>query len=437
MKGISGIIGSVVVIILLLIAISLILVTMNYAYGIEQTEVKTIMSQLSQPHVTQVSPNSVVTSGRLLASYIIYPDGRVAPLNESVSGVKSFQSYLNGNPWAVVVFSNGQWVNITNVQVPSSNGGNSVSGVPFLTLYYPKQPFEPFNSTQVNEFLCSGTDYALPFYSRIYVKEQYTSQSGFNEYAYVFLNPPDTPVFGVGRFLAIPVTSENGWLNFTVTYYPSGNGGTLGYPVSFGIIVQNASVVDVIYFAFCYWWNSQQNSQAFNFTYGIFQFVPQPAPPYYEYEYNAYNFTNSTTCCGNYLMDTLVGTSGKYVSYDPIIKVAVKFTPGEPAVMYLWIGNYNGAGFSWYKVILPTTQAPLGTSVTIQPGWSWPDVTNTFPVNLYSYNETTINGNMVATLEPLVPVPGSTIEIVTFAPNPNYPSYGVGGTVVFNVTYTV
>ena len=463
MKGISGVIGSVVVIILLLIAVSLTLVAMNYAYGIEQTESKTIMSQLSQPHVAQVSPNSVVTSGRLVASYIIYPNGRVTPLNETVSGVKSFQSYLDGYPWAVVVFSNGQWVNVTNVQIPSSSDSNSVLGIN-LVPYYP-YPIDPFIPGQLDEFLKNETGYNIPLLNcPLNITEEYNG----NQYGHVVLNPSGTPVFGLGRILAIPVTSESGWLNFTITCIPD----DYAYinPVGFAIIVQNASnpVLDIIYFAFRYWqeWTPNRNSiyetfagYRFNFTYGVYQAWIGPNGripigynmsefPYISLTNASYGFSNETSN-GNYLLQTLTGSTYWLLQYDPIIKVAVRFAPGEPAVMYVWIGNYNGIGISWYKVIMPTSEAPVGSTAYAQPiyqgccwpqvvGYTyvWPDVTNTSPVNLYTFVP---SGNILfdnlpqyEILEPLVPKLGSIIEVVAYTYSPL-----TEGTVVFNVTYTI
>ena len=430
MKGISGIIGSVVVIILLLIAISLILVTMNYAYGIEQTEVKTIMSQLSQPHVTQVSPNSVVTSGRLLASYIIYPDGRVAPLNESVSGVKSFQSYLNGNPWAVVVFSNGQWVNVTNVQIPSSNGGNSVSGVPFLTL---DDPY-PINATSIPEvinLLRNGTRFDVP----------------------ITINNTISHAFGFGTIPAVPVTSESGWLNFTLYYCEQA-----GQPqnISFAIIVPNASgPIEVIQF---YYDPSgyagygvqqviiQTQSGMTSAPSGYIEFFVLPNSFYpYTFFCNTldYNFTEPTT------------------SNMQFVRVALHFTPGEPAKMYLWIGSKTSSGFSWYQLSLPTSEAPVGSAATVYiqccPSVAYanyPDVTNAWPVNLYSLapsGKATSAGDWfpgnypnsyyyppsTIYLEPLVPMLGSEIMII-----PSYEhicsSYCIyGSVVIFNVSYTI
>ena len=473
MKGVSGVIGGVVVIILLLVAVSLTLAAMNYAYGFQQIEAKTIMSQLSQPHVAQVTPDSVMVSGRLVASYIIYPDGRVAFLNETVSGIKSFQSYLDGNPWAIVVFSNGQWINVSGAESYADYNGFGILGTgSYLVPYYGS--IFPWNQSALKSFLTSSLGYTYPLYSPITVNETY---DGSYE-GYVTINPSDPLVFGLGRILTVPVTSESGWLNFTITDVPAL--GDSGQPVSFAIIVQNASgpLLDIIYFTFYYqqvvtgWhkvspgvWEGTISGWAYNFTYGIYQvwtnpsyFAPPPGYdltryPYFMYVNLSYSFSNKTTN-GDWLLERLTGTTFFQLQYDPIIKVAVRFTPGEPAEMYLWIGNYNGSGISWYKVILPTSEAPVSSKANVNQVFissgaglapigmyytvSWPNVTCSWPVNLYTEAPSnnvyysSVNWPESIYLEPLVPRPGSTIEVVPYTFSPL-----TEGTVIVNVAYTI
>ena len=432
MKGVSGVIGGVVVIILLLLAVSITLAAMNYAYGVQQMEVRTIMSQLSQPHVAQVSPDSVMTSGRLVASYIIYPNGRVAPLNETVSGIRGFQSYLGGSPWAVVVFSNGQWVNVTNVQIPG--GGYGISGTG-LVPYYP-DPISPQNATQLGQLLQNGLKYNVP----------------------ITIN--NTLVYSYGRILAVPITSDSGWLNFTVT-----NLGSDYYNnyLSFAVLVPNVTGNVVAIYLTSYSDLSHYTSVLNNGSwyripvystilgYGIYQF---DAPNYKPFFGDFMNLTYSP-----------VTTLNNSVQ---LIKVAIKFSPGQPVQMYIWAGYYNGSGISWYRVILPSIEAPLGSVIgsskpiyywkykwtctfwncvenPVYQGQSWfttwYDVTYTWPVNIYSeYVNVVPNAEFVTNWffgwsvsgyniygEPITPNLGSDMMVVPYW----------FGTAIFNVTYSI
>ena len=440
MKGVSGILGGVVVVILLLLAISLTLAAMNYAYGVQQIEAKTIMSQLSQPHAAQVSPDSVMTSGRLVASYIIYPDGRVTLLNETVSGIKSFQSYLGGRPWAIVVFSNGQWINVTNVQFPGN--GHSVLGTD-LVPYYP-DPIDPQNATQIAQLLQNGLRYNLP----------------------IIIN--NTLMYGYGRILAVPVTSGSGWLNFTVTGLGSNRYNNY---LAFAILVPNATGNVVAIYVTSYsevlYYNGVLKNGSWYYIpvyssqlgYGIHQFDALDYKPFFgDFMNLTYNFVTNLN------------------NSVQLIKVAIKFSAGQPAQMYIWAGYYNGSGISWYRVPLPSIKAPVGsligysipieywsytygtsiyggrTVIPVYQGTSWSTTWNmayTWPVNIYSeyVNTSSTHGSFVFNGyfgwwvkgydiygEPLTPKLGSYILVVPYWYNSYYVT---GSTAIFNVTYSI
>ena len=460
MKGVSGIIGGVVVIILLLLAVSLILAAMNYIYGVQQIEAKTIMSQLSQPHIAQVSPDSVMTSGRLIASYIIYPNGRIVVLNETVSGIKGFQTYLNGSPWAVIVFSNGQWVNVTSQSVtPPGVGYLSGSGsVP----YYPNA-IEPWNLTQLSKFMSEGFRYNTPIYSKIVISETYMGKT-YN----TTLNPTDPVVYGMGRVLSVPVKSTQGWLNFTLVYTKPimpWDSQALG----FAVIVQNSSnIQEVVYFRIIInsSYESLQNGYIqYYVNYGNYQFWEDPVyePSYYHggVMNTFYNYNESTTFSES--VSQLLGPNTPWWSVwsfnsYPVFKVAIKFSLGEPAKVYLWRLSYNGSGFTWEKLYLPSIN---GTVTQVKYTWAfwfnglvgywykvyyvdWRSVTqrSAWPVNVYTES---VDGNNVYLL-PLVPQVGSNILVVpqtgyippTYQSWWNYPSPPyIPDTLILNVTYSI
>ena len=462
MKGISGVIGGVVVIILLLVAVSVALAAMKYAYGVQQIEAKTIMSQMSQPHVAQVSPDSVMASGRLVASYIIYPNGRVALLNETVSGIRSFQSYLDGYPWAIVVFSNGQWINVSNMQIQSDNWLYSGS---YLVPYYP-EPINTGNSTDLAPLLTDGLRYNYPIaYSSLNVSFLYDSKI-VNE----TLNLSDPLVYALGRILVVPITKTSGWLNFTAY----GNG--YGYATDFAVLVPNATGTWVAIHVEAYGaagfgaivGGYASYSWGYNDSYGIYQY---PCPPLPNTTYTFYNSTGNTVVrfIGYNLITPNITVPN--ITVDTIynlVRVAIKFTQGQPAQMYLWVGQWNGHGISWDRVLMPSIEAPVGSVIgVVKPvyyyqykntpyGYSipifaneswqttWHDVVNsTWPVKIYSVymneSSTTIyvsNGIMGSPenefnvyAEPLSPELWNVIEVV--------PSSDYSETVIFNVTYSI
>ena len=441
MKGVSGIIGGVVVIILILLVVSLALVAMNYAYGVQQIEAKTIMSQLSQPHVAQVSPDSVMTSGRLVASYIIYPDGRIAFLNMTVSGIKGFQSYLDGNPWAVVVFSNGQWVNVTNANIGSTGFGVLGTGS-YLVPYYPGH-IDPNNYTQLVSVIYSGVRYNFPLYSHVnatfLLSAPYDIISPLHNYikgSYKFVNatvnPSDPLVFTSGRILEVPVTTEDGWLNFTAVDLSYGLEGS----ISFAVLIPNATNTIVALHVGYYVYEGQPNvtyygpvynntvilqSQYYgNLSYGIYQFIdsgrPSNSPPIYIPISSVYVLNPNISF-------TLYNSTAPVTS---VIKVALKFSQGQPVQMYLWAGYYNGSGISWERLFVPGFNVSTGTMI----GYSAPKgvVYNSkplWPVNVYSVNIAYYNGPFVVYAEPIVleplnaimVIPSSTTAIVNVAYN--------------------
>ena len=454
MKGVSGVIGGVVVILLLLIAVSLTLAAMNYAYGVQQIEAKTFMSQLSQPHVAQVSPDSVVTSGHLVASYIIYPNGRVAILNETVSGIRSFQSYLDGNPWAVVVFSNGQWINVSNVQIQSNNWLYSGS---HLVPYYPK-PIDPQNTAQLAYLLVNGTEYNLPLFL-VNISAIYIANTTYGNLTSVALDNLSNPfAYGFGRILEVPVVSEDGWLNFTAvstSYY---------CPISLAVLVQNTTgSLVVIHF-------NLTGLDQYNVSYGIYQYMYIISPLYNPPAYYGIVFPNSYEPL--YVLDTNLTYTFRntsvgqvtfpyknvYIFESPLIRVAIKFDQGQPVQMYLWIGYYDSSGISWYRVLLPGFDVPTGSVIGyVNPvlsigtvkvwvegyyaDWLLNETRPSWPVNIYSesfsgsyaypvlLNSVGIPGYYIHA-EPLVPEPGSAIEVVPYWNS-------AAGTVIFNVTYSI
>ena len=467
MKGISGIIGGAIVILVLIVVVSLVLASLRYLYGVQQLEMRQAISEVSQPHIVQINATSVESSGELVVTYIIYPNGKVEKVGESVSGIRNFQSVLKDDPWAIIVFSNGQWVNVSDAQSYTGYNDFGVLGTgSYLVPYYP-HPIDPSNISQLRDFLTGGVSYNTPLYFPVNVTETY---NGSDE-GIVTVNPSDPLVFGLGRILEVPVTSESGWFNFTITNIQSDQS------IGFAIIVQNATgPLVVLYFKFSYWqvvtgwhkvspgvWEGTISGWAYNFTYGIYQawINPTDIPPGYTYsewpyfmsQSISYEFSNGSTE-GNWFLERLTGTSSLQLQYDPIIKVAMRFTPGKPAEMYLWIGNYNGSGISWYKVLLPSIEAPVGSEagvgqvfimngVGLAPSGMyytvyWPNVTHSsWPVNLYTEapgnNGTYWPDNLPKSiyLEPLVPRPGSAIEVIPYMP------YMYAGTVIVNVAYTI
>ena len=477
-------------IILLLVTLSLTLAVLNYAYGVQQIETKTYMSQLSQPHVVQVSPDSVMASGRLLASYIIYPNGRVALINESISGIKDLETFLNGNPWAIIVFSNGQWINVTsqNYIPPGVGYSSSGQGVP----YYPN-PIRPWNLSQLVKFFSQGYTYNTPIYSEINVSynaynmtvEPIVYGNGRIHYVIVesnktyimTLNPTNPIVYGMGRILSVPVESTKGWLNFTMVFAQPVGSLRASTPailnnMSFALIVQNYSsdFQEIFYFTIVL---NNSNDRSYAVEYGNYQYWTNPIyePGYY----SPVNVVNE-----DWFMNTFYNYKESATLYDlwqfgeyPVLKVAIKFSPGEPAKVYLWYLTFNGTGFTWKKLYLPGIN---GTIVPIKEAWvwagcctingyyvpyvDWGSVTqqNMWPINIYTEsvsgfdNWTANNGyGSAVQLLPLVPQPGSNILVIpsTCYVPPSTISYFDGGywldpsppfipdTLIVNVTYSI
>ena len=455
MNGVSGVIGGLVLLVIMTMSLALIMMSMTYNDQEQMVLSSNAVNQLTEPHVAQINSSAVMASGDVNASYIIYPNGQVQRIGQPVNGIRSFQAYLNGNPWAVVVFSNGQWINVTSQGVVPPGVGDlgEMQGVPF----YPNYIY-PWNLSQLHTFMTHGYVLNTPIYSKINDTEVY-----MNSVCNFTLNPTDPVVYGMGRILSVPVESSQGWLNFTMTY-------TLPteyaeWPLGFALIVQNSSnIEEIVYFEINI--NTSNNYQEYtgnlveniwyNVTYGIYQYYWE-LPPSFQTYYNNPNFLSFTPLYNESGIDNTtddLGTSAldwfMWICYNhPVFKVAIKFTPGEPARVYLWYLTYNGTGLAWEKLYLPSLNGTAVHTISIY-GWSfkdWGSLTQqkAWPVNIYTGF---VNGSTTYLL-PLVPQVGSNILVVPstgyIPPNqngrtPNGYSTGLPlilDTLILNVTYSI
>ena len=192
-------------------------------------------------------------------------------------------------------------------------------------------------------------------------------------------------------------------------------------------------------------------------SYGIYQFINYPAsvPPLYIPVFYKSGYALPGT---PYVLNPNISysfTNGS-VPYTPIVKVALKFSQGQPAQMYLWYGYYNGSGISWKRLFLPSFNVSTGTviglansiiaiqtygiweheyvvgytadwCVTTEPSW---------PINIYSE----YSGGWRIFAEPLNPQLGSDILVVPLT-SYQYPPSNIyttlSGTAIVNVAYSI
>jgi hypothetical protein len=352
MKGVSGIISAILLIVIMISAISVMTYMMDTAYEQQQVVQKDMNDFVSSPKAFQVGSSSVTSDGPLEVKYVIYPNGQVKNLSQPFDGMTDLSGLLNGNPWVYVVLSNGQTFNITqplsSTNSVSSNISLLSSDLSLLSLesqvpYYADYPLIVWNTSTYHLIMTKG----------------------------LRVNPTDIPfqnggtiawnAFGNGTVAVIPVHTGNGWLNFSVmeptVYFNCWYG--------LGIMMQNSTngtrqwlvmAIEINWLGY-YYIGTEYFGYPIEIGYGI-QELPTS---YWYWFYHPGGTTLFPTSTSTYL----ILSKGENVTF----KVAIHFQEGQPAELYMWAldGSQWVPLHSYYGIYVAPINLVPGSNVIIVP----------------------------------------------------------------------
>jgi hypothetical protein len=413
-----------------------------------------IQASLSAPKAYQIGDSALVSNGEVYVKYVIYPDGNVVNVSKPFRGYIDLENFLGGVPWALVVLSNGQLFNITR----SYNQGLGGSwGLYDALPYYAQYPLDPANVSTWYEISSKGLS-ANPVYTFFSIEPSYPSGE--------VRVPPTVPTFGDGTVAAVPVRSGYGWLNFTVfsppytSSYFIKNSSDIEYQYfytksSLGVLLTNHSGTKIaivvnwtIVWGYIEWHLSKDGGGSgpwysyspphISIQYEVLQWNHGQ----FEYIYGYSNDSVSTVPAIKLLYPSSAGTHAPSEYFWFTLRVAIHFAPESPAQVYMWVGSYNGSGFTWSKLYFKElTGQPVPKVVTYYwpRSWSgeykpivywvnnWTAVTAgpSFPVNVYGIYVSASNLDPFSDKSAYYPTPidlmPNSVILIVPANNDNWP----------------
>ena len=226
-KGISSILGALIFLQILLISLLLVIHVLDSETNVTLRSVQRIQALSEYAPITETVENNITylySTSPFEITHVIYPDGEIVNITIPVRNEIPASQILNGNPWAIIVTSQGTWYNVTLL------GGSDSQGI----ITFPN--YRDFGTPLDPSVLNITVNYSNCYYNYYYNYHLYTqpwTQPDWNVLEGV-ANPSALSLVPVNVTIGDPTTykyaltdavlvayplSPEGWINITL-YQP-------------------------------------------------------------------------------------------------------------------------------------------------------------------------------------------------------------------------
>ncbi|MEM0373007.1 MAG: hypothetical protein QXV69_08480 [Sulfolobaceae archaeon] len=349
MKGVSTVIGSIIIILILISSLALVYIIINNQNNLQQDAINEINNAMNKPILNELLINGepyIISTKSTILSYIIYPNNSIKKLDIPIQSRIPIKEILGNASWAILVTRDGYWINVTNIQQQGNQNDALRYSLGFSDLkYYAPIPesniyssvyYYVSNSKTYFDYIFQGKIYypemtplginnitlALPYYntsiiiSSLGLPRTQSTPSYYMDEPYMLLL-----IFPTGR-LSINPNQLNVWYSnqqdfgyeksmimyynnyYNVTYWPFLI--EIRDNTNFGYGIPNNSCFHclVIRFIVSAYFDGQERHSGYSIV-AVFSKIY----PYLPWKVNLYIFTNST---GNYLKVSAIQNGSFY-----------------------------------------------------------------------------------------------------------------------------